>query len=232
MEHVDVEYAAQLHRAPFNPYSQYCFWNKDGGVLVWRINALTDDAAKHIIEPIQSLDAVRIRSLGTEFKVHTIASETVELKELTDMIHGSTQTRSTVRFLTPTAFKSSGAYVFMPTPRLIFQNLMMHYSQVYEGDNEVSPDTIDYLDKHTGITAYNLRSQYFDHATAAGKKIPAFVGTMALTAKGPQALTGLAHMLLKFGEYAGIGIKTSMGMGGMMCLPKEARTSTPTVERK
>jgi CRISPR-associated endoribonuclease Cas6 len=110
----------------------------------------------------------------------------------------------------------------------------MHYSQIYEGDNEVDPDTVDYIDQHARITAYHLRSQYFDHAADSGKKIPAFVGSLTIGTKGPQALTGLAHMLLSFGEYAGIGIKTSMGMGGVTCSQIEgaSKTSAPTAKRK
>lgn len=30
---------------------------------------------------------------------------------------------------------------------------------------------------------------------------------------GPEQMVNLAHMLIAFGEYAGIGIKSSLGMG-------------------
>ena len=31
---------------------------------------------------------------------------------------------------------------------------------------------------------------------------------------GPQQMVNLMHMLLHFGTYSGVGIKTAMGMGG------------------
>jgi putative CRISPR-associated protein Cas6 len=32
---------------------------------------------------------------------------------------------------------------------------------------------------------------------------------------GPNTLKAYANMLLKFGEYSGLGMKTSLGMGGL-----------------
>ena len=106
----------------------------------------------------------------------------------------------------------------MPSVRLIFQNLLMHYRQVYEGNKEIDVDTVAYIDQHVRITAYNLRSQYFAYASGAGKRIPAFMGSLTFSIGGPPTMGGLARMLLKFGEYAGVGVKTSMGMGAFSCI--------------
>ena len=45
MEHLDDDYAAQLHASTFNPYSQYCFVGENGEII-WRVSALTDEAAR------------------------------------------------------------------------------------------------------------------------------------------------------------------------------------------
>lgn len=128
-----------------------------------------------------------------------------------------------VRFATPTAFKSKGRYTIMPDVRLIFQNLLMHYNQAYAGDSEIDSETLEYLTERVSITSYNLRSRYFPRTMDRSDKIPAFAGTVTLRAHGPQSLQGLVAMLLTFGEAAGVGVKTSMGMGGMQLL-KEAST--------
>jgi len=218
MEYVDKDYADQLHLLPFNPYSQFCYMDKTSGSIIWQINALTDEATKQLIKPILQVETVTIRSLQTTLKIKAMSLKTIRHKELTDIIHNNAQTKTVIHFITPTAFKSSGSYVFIPSERLIFQNLLMHYSQTYENSKEVDQETIGYIDKHVRITAYNLRSLYFAHIAGSGKKIPAFIGTMSLSVDGPQTLIGLIQMLLRFGEFAGIGIKTSMGMGGAQCL--------------
>ncbi len=216
MEKVDAGYAALLHQLPFNPYSQYCRW--EGDELVWRVNALTDEAAGHIIEPLRSCDTIELRSMRTTFDVVKTSLETQSLKTLLNEINEPGPDKMRIRFCTPTAFKSQGTYVIMPSVRLILQNLLMHYGQVYDNNKEGYAETIEFVDKHVRILTYNLHSHYFGRVSGGQKSVPAFVGTMTLGMRGPAMTAGLARMLLRFGEYAGVGIKTSMGMGGFQCL--------------
>ena len=53
-----------------------------------------------------------------------------------------------------------------------------------------------------------------------GTSIPAFMGHMEVHINGPQPLVNLIHLLLRYGEYAGVGIKTAMGMGAMRITDK------------
>ena len=217
MESIDSDYAQFLHELPFNPYSQYCYKDKETAKLIWHISVLTDEACTNIIDPLLKEKSFAIHGLKAEFDVLEKHVKTCTLKDLTDIIQDNNQEKVHIRFITPTAFKSKGKYVFMPNLRLVFQNLFMHFTQVYEGDKEIDEETIAYLEQHVAISSYNLRSQYFVHAMNENKKVPAFVGAITLSFKGPRTVAGLAHMLLQFGEYAGVGIKTSMGMGGMRC---------------
>jgi CRISPR-associated endoribonuclease Cas6 len=222
MEHVDSLYAGVLHQLPFNPYSQYCYrqgGGSQGETVVWKVNALTDEAAEHIVQPLQKLESLEVRAARQTFDVERSLTETVQLKTLLDGIYQPGDAKVKLHVVTPCAFKSRGEYVFMPTVRLILQNLLMHYGQVYGNDKESDDETVSYLEQHVKVASYDLRSQYFGNVTADHKKIPAFVGSMTLRLGGPTTAAGLARMLLMFGEYAGLGIKTSMGMGGMRCLP-------------
>ena len=216
MERADPAYAEQLHASSFNPYSQYCFESNDGGI-VWRICALTDEAAQLLLEPVRAIESFKLRNLGKTFAVAKTTCETVSLAHVLAALEQGTDATFRIRFASPTAFKSKGQYVIMPDIRLIFQNLLMHYNQVYAGDNEIDDDTISYIVAHTRITSYNLRSHYFPRTMGGTDKIPAFVGGLALHVSGPQSLKGLVSMLLTFGVASGVGIKTSMGMGGVLC---------------
>lgn len=217
MEHIDTSYAAHLHRLAFNPYSLRCLPNDDGS-LNWQVVALTDEAHEQVTAPLCIIPAVRIWNLDAEFEVSGRQLTSIPLKDLTDLLALDNPVKARIRVQTPAAFKSAGEYVFLPSVRLVFQNLLMRYFAVYEGSKEVDADTLEYLCGKVKITSYNIRSQYFDHAMGQGRKVPAFTGTLGFTMKGPQQLRGLCWMMLRFGEYAGLGIKTSMGMGAMMCL--------------
>lgn len=224
LENVDSQYAGLLHQLPFNPYSQHCFLD-GGGAVVWRVSALTDEAARQLIEPLRALEQVHLRAMDMSFDVMSSMLETIDIKSLLDSIYEEGPSKVNLQFVTPTSFKSRGAYAIMPTPRLIFQNLLMHYSQAYEGSKEVDIETLDFIEQNVRVCAYNLQSRYFDHVAPHGKKIPAFAGTMTLSVAGPASMAGLARMLLKFGTYAGIGIKTSMGMGGFTYAPVQSKAS-------
>ena len=216
MERVDAGYAALLHQLPFNPYSQYCFWEE--GSLVWRISALTDDAASYIIEPARQLDSLEVRSARLRFEVAKTSLDTLNIESLLKDVGQAGPDKLRLQFLTPTAFKSQGRYVNIPSVRLILQNLLMHYGQVYDNNKEGYEETIEYVDQHVRVLSYSLRSSSFGHIAGGGRRIPAFVGSMTLGLRGNEMTAGLSRMLLRFGEYAGVGIKTSMGMGGIRLL--------------
>lgn len=214
MEHIDSGYAGWLHTQPFNPYSQYCLAGPDEGTLVWRINTLTEEAFRQIVLPIQRVREFELHAAGLTLEVESLTMSLLSQKTLADAVDVGREGRMKIEFVTPTAFKRAGEYVFMPDVHSVFQNLLMRYRQVYEGNDEVDEETLKDLEQHTKILSYRLRSSYFGHV-ASKTRIPGFLGSVALGVRGPQRVCGLAAMLVQFGEYAGVGIKTSMGMGGM-----------------
>lgn len=223
MEHIDSGYAAQLHASAMNPYSQHCCPDgKDG--CIWSICALTDEAAGYLIDPLMHLDEVALHAANETLLVRKTTRETIDLDQIARLLSEDCRPRHRIRFVTSTSFKSHSEYIIMPSTHLIFQNLFMRYNQIYSGSNEVESDTIDYISSHSRISSYSLRSSYYPVGAAKAAKIPAFAGELTLSMAGSQALRGLASMLLAFGEYAGIGIKTSMGMGGMVVLPDARET--------
>lgn len=59
---------------------------------------------------------------------------------------------------------------------------------------------------------YNLRSNTF---SLEGIRVPSFCGELEYFINAPQHIINMVHMLAEFGTYSGVGIKTSMGMGGI-----------------
>ncbi|OUO91767.1 hypothetical protein B5F40_02720 [Gordonibacter sp. An230] len=211
MECVEPQWAERLHGAPFNSYSQYCV--VEGSSLVWVVNALTGEAHEAIVERLLNAADLRIKKLDLPLAFGAPCRDELSRRDLVDMVYTGDAQRFTLRFVSPAAFKSGGAYQNIPNMRLVYQNLLMHYGQVFDADHEADAGTVDYLVSRTRIVRYSLRSQGF---ALSGKNIPAFMGTMTVKVEGPQPLKGLAGMLFHFGRFAGIGIKTSMGMGGLL----------------
>ena len=210
MEHAGTACAGRMHGMPFNPYSQHCESGGDG--IVWVVNALTDETYDSLVRPVLQASELRIKKIGAPFRIDGFQEARITRRSLADLIHGDNTSRFTLRFVTPTAFKSGGTYQTIPSTRLVYQNLIMHYGQVFDADHEVDPHTVEYLASHTLIARYSLHSCSF---LVSGKRIPAFMGNMTVNVEGPQPLRGFTHMLFRFGEFGGVGIKTSMGMGGL-----------------
>lgn len=210
MESIDTEYAEFLHNQSFNPYSQYV--TRGNQSLIWSLRALTNTAAQQVLEPIGQLQKFKLKKLGLTAHVQSQVKKTIALSELTNLIHGSKQDRFKLTFLTPTSFKSKGVYQMLPSLHLIYQNLIQHYSHVYDGEKEADPETVDYLASSTKILSYALSSKNY---LVGAQKIPGFLGSMTIEVKGSQPLIGFAHMLFRFAEFSGVGIKTSLGMGGI-----------------
>lgn len=68
------------------------------------------------------------------------------------------------------------------------------------------------------IIRYNLRSVSF---SLEGVKIPAFMGDITIKMNGTQTMANFARMLFLFGTYAGVGIKTSLGMGSIQLIQRK-----------
>ena len=72
---------------------------------------------------------------------------------------------------------------------------------------------VDELLEKVYIKDYNLRTKIF-HLESI--KIKGFIGTMDLAIKGEdRTLANILNFLIFMSEYTGLGIKTSLGMGGV-----------------
>ena len=73
-------------------------------------------------------------------------------------------------------------------------------------------DALAELTEHARIIRYRLNSTFF---SLEGVRIPSFLGTITIKITGTATMKRFAQMLLRFGEYSGVGIKTSIGMGAI-----------------
>ena len=192
MEQLDSDYVDYLHQQQTNPYATKIIQGKEN--TQWVVHLLTDD-----LEAKAFMTLFEIQELGADKLLEIFNSE-------------DNQTYFSIIFETPTGFKSQGSYVIFPTMRLIFQSLMQKYGRLVENQPEIEEDTLDYLSEHSTITNYRLETSYF---RVHRQRIPAFRGKLTFKVQGAQTLKAYVKMLLTFGEYSGLGMKTSLGMGGI-----------------
>lgn len=87
-------------------------------------------------------------------------------------------------------------------------------------ESMIDEETLEQLCENSRVIRYDLKSVPFH---LEGIKIPAFIGKITIKLTGTQTLANFAHLLLQFGTYSGIGIKTAIGMGAVKILDEGRR---------
>lgn len=214
MELIHTEYAQELHASGLHPYSQYVMKTQQG--LRWVVSALDPCARSEMIGALAdiSLTELTVRRKDAKFHISGRALEEHSYDELVNRYYLDEPCSAyiTVEFLTPTAFKSNGGYVIFPTAQLILNSLVKKFDSCSPSSKVGDELLSDYIAQNTAIVEYSLRSTKFP---MEGITIPSFIGSVKLKCGGSREFRSLVNMLLKFGEYSGVGIKNSMGMGAV-----------------
>ena len=212
MEKIDTAYADELHISQAHPYSQYI--TGEDGCVVWNINALDDQSADNIIRVLSSDTFDKAELKSKDITLHVVSKEldTLSYDDLLNeyYLDGKSTRYITIRTITPTAFKSNGRYVIFPTSELILNSIARKYD-AFSGSTSILDEQLSYyIEENTDIVEYDLKSVKF---SLEGITIPSFFGTVKIKLSGNREFICLMNMLLRYGEYCGTGIKTSLGMG-------------------
>lgn len=220
MSCIDSEYADVLHSNNLNPFS--ISLEKEQNNWCWTISTVGREAYDKIISVFNHNDYNSFVLTYKNNAVVNIIKKQLSIEYSSEIIKESldiyNEKSVRVRFISPTAFKSNGEYIFYPDLYLIFRSLMKK-SQLISNDMSFDDrDTLDNLVDNSRIVSYNLRTAKFN---LEGKKITGFVGTITICFSGPAMMIGFAKMLFKIGSYLGVGIKASLGMGNLELIDKD-----------
>lgn len=89
---------------------------------------------------------------------------------------------------------------------------MRRYEIIMQEESFYDQDTLMQLVDNSAIVRYRLRSATFPMESI---RIPGFIGEITIRVRGPQTMVNFVRMLLEFGSYAGVGMKTAIGMGNI-----------------
>ncbi|MBR1629841.1 MAG: CRISPR-associated endoribonuclease Cas6 [Lachnospiraceae bacterium] len=220
-EHIESGYAQYLHTQSMHPYSQYIV--HEDQKTVWIIQTLNKEAYQEVVLPL--LDSgfrdIHLKKAEEEYSITSKKVETIEKKELLEEFYRDDYDDFfQTDFLSSTAFKKNGRYYILPDVRLVFQNLMNKYSATSERVDMVDEEMLGDIEEHVFVSRHRIQSTIFP---IEGVNIPGFMGKVIFRVKSNHTLKRYIRLLLRFGEYSGIGIKTAMGMGafrvnrGMNC---------------
>ncbi|MDR0950165.1 MAG: CRISPR-associated endoribonuclease Cas6 [Candidatus Ancillula sp.] len=212
-----------LHGLTFNPYSQYLYIDKNTGSINWVVNSLTDEADNFILKPLlnENFKEFYVKAISKKFVIENKEIKELLMSELTKNFYQEDSAGVfEIQFLTPTSFRQNNKYQFQFDFRLFWQSLVMKYGFIFEQNKEPEVGLLDELAKYSHMLSYSLHSYYYNVGgynpkTKQSAKIPGFIGRIKIKVTGAQTLKNYAAMLLRFSEFCGIGIKTSMGMGGV-----------------
>ena len=123
---------------------------------------------------------------------------------------GRPDRRVTLRFGSPTAFKSGGVQIPIPLPNLVFGSLVERWNAF--SPVVLSPEVRRFGEELIAVSRYDLRSLPVAHKHGALRI--GGVGEVTYTALGGDRYWHAAmQMLADFALFSGVGVQTATGMG-------------------
>lgn len=212
-----------MHLQGEHPISHSLCFSPEKQSLIWTINLL-NDTARQVISPV--LESAR------EIPLHEFTLPVSEVRifpavsaeELIRSGRSCSENRAKLIFLSPCAFKQAGRYAIFPQGNLLLQSLIAHWNVAFPEYALTDPDALQALQQGLHIVDYNLHTtRYLLKET----RIPSFLGNITIEARLAPPLLELWNALLSFASYGGIGIKTTLGMGGTIVSSQRNKSCPP-----
>ncbi len=217
LEKAPSSVAEKLHEEGLAPMSQFLQITSEE--VIWHINLFSPYLLEHLAPILESEIEFALRNKRITLVVKSVEKSSIPSVEEFFKIATDHAGKHPVQVCTPTAFKSRGNYISLPTSHLVLQNLIKKWNVCYpkaviELEDE---ESLQALAQGLWIHQFQIQSQSY---LLKGKNISGFVGELTFTnhLKGMQRQ--VVDVLLLFAPYAGIGIKTTLGMGGLVLVEK------------
>lgn len=212
LEQVPKRFSFLAHEDAVTPVSQFLSVG-ERGELRWTVSLLgerSEDAVSPLLERLEGL------SLDRGISVAVLDRERRALPDVEALFALAEREGSFHRmdFCTPTAFRSQGRYLNLPGPRLLLQSLVRQWNGCVTDCPIQDEDGggLDALAHGLIFRGFRLRDRSY---YLKGSVLPGFIGSMELENRQEGFHRLLADALLHFATYAGVGIKTALGMGGV-----------------
>ena len=212
MERLPAPWPELLHTQDLHPFSQWIRLVNDSE-FDWHLNILEDPLAELIREQVREGSCWHSSHLDREFRVLTLQREQMTFEEYVKGFFVNCEPLRGVRmtFETTTTHKVNGRYVIFPSVDLIANYLRRKICAIEPDFALADEHAMEDILRNSYIARYRLDSTRF----AMDKSwVNGYCGEIDVHFTGPDALRRLAGVLFCFAEWSGVGVKTSMGLGG------------------
>ncbi|AAW53324.1 MULTISPECIES: CRISPR-associated endoribonuclease Cas6 [Staphylococcus] len=211
MDYLSDDIADQLHHEfAYSPLKQRIYHKNKK--IIWEIVCMSDNLFKEVVKLFSSKNSLLLKYYQTNIDIQSFQIEKINVQ---NMMNQLLQVEDLSRYVrlniqTPMSFKYQNSYMIFPDVKRFFRSIMIQFDAFFEEYRMYDKETLNFLEKNVNIVDYKLKSTRFNLEKV---KIPSFTGEIVFKIKGPLPFLQLTHFLLKFGEFSGSGIKTSLGMG-------------------
>ena len=214
MQWLPPEVATQYHEQSLTPFNQSFVPQKDQRKGRWTITALTDEAEMVLFPIVEDCRQIYVKEISAALPLQLKSKQHIPNLETFLNLADALEDRHIhpIVFRTPCTFKSHERYQIFPSVSQILQSLISRWNAIAPGCAISDGDAIRMLEEQIWIRDYRLRGARYD---MKGQRILGFCGTIWVQNRLPVPLLEIWKILLLFANYAGIGVKTSLGMGAV-----------------
>ncbi|MCD7858628.1 MAG: CRISPR system precrRNA processing endoribonuclease RAMP protein Cas6 [Firmicutes bacterium] len=204
-----------LHQQGETPLAQHLHYDFKKKETIWILTFLADWLTEAAEPALSGISCVPLHSgplYAQLLSCHEVPSAP-ELIEQTRQI--SLERYTTWNLLSPVSFRQNNRYVIFPQERLILQSLIAKWNLSFPKYSLEDADAFHALEAGIRIVDYRLHTCRY---SLKNTKIPGFSGSMTMESRLPAPLEEIWKLLTLFAPYCGLGIKTTLGMGGVLPL--------------
>lgn len=214
LSYVDRSDGDLLHQDGYTPITGYVTFDEENDNIIWHVT-LFGIAIEWFEDILSANKFYKIKKYDVILKVINIdIGETYTAQQFFNYAIEENCRNITLVFDSATSFKSKGKYQNIPSLTLILNSLVNKWNTCFkdfiiEDEDNSGIDTII-----AGLTCidYNI---YQENFKLKGNYISGFSGYMKIRLDLKGFHLDLAKALLFFSQYSGVGIKTTLGMGGV-----------------
>ena len=224
MEQLPAELGDSLHEQGEHPIAQYLHFSQEHQAMLWTVSLMGEETCREILPVLEKTRRIRLHELSLEASPAGQKSA-VSAEELIRAGRECDAGCSRITFLSPCSFRQAGRYAIFPQESLLLQSLVQRWNSVFPDLALTDPDALHTMEQGLHLVGYSLRTTRY---SLKNTRIPAFTGNITVEARLALPLLELWNTLLAFAPYAGIGIKTTLGMGGaeVIFLPRRESRGT------
>lgn len=220
----DDNVAAAVHAAQRKPFTLYP-WQEANGTLFLRVGLLSDDLFDPIVREFVSYSEAGMY-IGTQRHKLTRILGSPRSHTRSGFCSWQAlgaepwQNNLTLEFITPTVFATSkpggrSRFTPLPDPSLVFRSLMSSWQAHCPDASRYANDPVHIVEKvEWDVVVSNLNRVYTRAYPTGRARLTGFVGSVSFRTLSPDIdLRRTINMLARYAFFAGVGAKTTTGMG-------------------